>query len=512
MLSFSQLPQEVLEDIAYFAATESRVGPPLDLPPLLRTCRNIYQRLSFENNPVLYARIFTFKFDTRAALRRLGSSISFPRTLAIELRKRFTHLKLIRAGAGARVHHHSAEHGESPSYLRDLLWLAYLMMLENDGKNERQLREYANMETWLIDYWFDEKGASLASHRISRDQWPLEDEKNSLAMWLLWFLVRPDSLPRTPTNYRALISTLKLTALAANRYAICEPSWAEFTLESRATASSFTHFSETYFVATPTLAPAAILAYFTFALQLLSRGATNHLPKALSSFPLDSRKSEDWDADWQRCINLARPSAPLALSHIPGSLEGIWEGLFTYTEFDVYSSLLSGGLPPVLRNCQVAQHRQTWKLREYHLLGSPESLENIQPLGLGDALRAFFPSDVRLREFSEFLEVYTPGMEEVIHYKRSLRTRTREQLICDIIVIGEGHSAWGQFNLYGRIRPLDGLVSLLKEYVGGDRGRWLYRGFLVGNSDGHLSGRWRDALSPSHVQSYEGCFVMSRRY
>lgn len=47
--------------------------------------------------------------------------------------------------------------------------------------------------------------------------------------------------------------------------------------------------------------------------------------------------------------------------------------------------------------------------------------------------------------------------------------------------------------------------------VDGDRGRWLYRGFMVGNAEGNLSGRWRDTLSPSDVLGYEGCFVMSRR-
>lgn len=165
-----------------------------------------------------------------------------------------------------------------------------------------------------------------------------------------------------------------------------------------------------------------------------------------------------------------------------------------------------------MRNCQVAQHRQTWKLREYHLLSSQESLDKAQRLDLGDALRAFFPSGVHLRELSESLEVCAPGMKEAIHYQRSSYARTREQSVGDIIVIGEGHSAWGQFNLYGRVRPLDGLLSLSKEYCGGDRGRWLYRGFLLGNNDGHWSGRWRDARSPSHVEGYEGCFVMSRRY
>lgn len=45
----------------------------------------------------------------------------------------------------------------------------------------------------------------------------------------------------------------------------------------------------------------------------------------------------------------------------------------------------------------------------------------------------------------------------------------------------------------------------------GDRGIWLYRGYLVGDANGNISGRWRDTMSPVEVPGYEGCFVMSRR-
>lgn len=189
MISLPLLPQEILEHIAYFVATECLVGPPSCLPHLLSTCRTIHQSLSFDNNPVLYARTFKYKFDCQAAMRRLGSRMTDPRTLANELRKRCTFLKLIRKRFGARAER-SAKRGGPPDLLHDLLWLAYLMMLENDGKNEQQLREYAKLEGWLMEYWFDDEGSSLASRRIKQDQWPLEDEKNSIAMWLLWLFLR----------------------------------------------------------------------------------------------------------------------------------------------------------------------------------------------------------------------------------------------------------------------------------------------------------------------------------
>ena len=45
----------------------------------------------------------------------------------------------------------------------------------------------------------------------------------------------------------------------------------------------------------------------------------------------------------------------------------------------------------------------------------------------------------------------------------------------------------------------------------GDRGKWLYRAYMVGNANGNLTGRWRDTLSPPSVAGYEGTWVASRR-
>ena len=100
-----------------------------------------------------------------------------------------------------------------------------------------------------------------------------------------------------------------------------------------------------------------------------------------------------------------------------------------------------------------------------------------------------------------------------------------------LTVCVQGHSAWGQFNLLGRVRPSDGYISLSKEYVSpaycaphiphdrsngqlqtdGDRGKWLYRAYMVGNANGNLTGRWRDTLSPPHLAGYEGTWIASRR-
>ncbi|KAF8549841.1 hypothetical protein OG21DRAFT_1469523 [Imleria badia] len=531
--SLESVPQEVLEHIAFFAATQSPIGPPSGLPPLLLTCRSICRALSFEANPYLYARVFNYKFDTRSVFRRLGSHVNARQVLANELKKRWIYLKQIRARTSCRLRHPES-HQPSPPLI-DLLWLAYLMMIENDGKNEQQLLDYAEMDAWLTEYWFDDQGASLAPHMIIQQTWPIEDEKNSIAMWLFWFLLRPGLITRNIPRFPHMTTIMKLTALAANhvcsfspsdrliqslfKYPICHPSWTEFLPGSEAMLppSVITHFSDIYRLNPPTLAPAAILIFLTLALRILVPPQGNHVGRqslqSPASFSLTMRRSEDWDADWYRCINLGQADRCREFSeaYALGSIEGVWEGVFTYTEFAAYSMLLSGGAPPVLDQCLVAHHRQTWKLREYHLAEHQEPAQEMsRPLGTGDPLQAHFPAGSRLQELSDSVEIREPG-KDAVHYLRASHTKSDGHKVMDIIIMGEGHSAWGQFNLYGRVRPLDGFISFSKEYVEGDRGRWLYRGYLVGNVNGHISGRWRDTLSPSDVPGYEGCFVMSRR-
>lgn len=136
----------------------------------------------------------------------------------------------------------------------------------------------------------------------------------------------------------------------------------------------------------------------------------------------------------------------------------------------------------MLDHCLIAQHRQTWKLREYQLPEHQElAREGSRPLGLGDPLKAHFPTGTRiLQEFSDSVDIQEPGTDTV-HYWRPSHAKFNGQRVKDIIILGEvlcfsswmqvysafckGHSAWGQFNLYGRVRPLDGLISLSKQYV-----------------------------------------------
>lgn len=43
-----------------------------------------------------------------------------------------------------------------------------------------------------------------------------------------------------------------------------------------------------------------------------------------------------------------------------------------------------------------------------------------------------------------------------------------DEPVLDTLITGSGHSAWGPFTLRGRVRPWDGLVTVLKDYSSSD--------------------------------------------
>ena len=164
-----------------------------------------------------------------------------------------------------------------------------------------------------------------------------------------------------------------------------------------------------------------------------------------------------------------------------------------YTEFTSYAALLSGAPPSVLQRSLVAQHRQTIKVYEWHLI-EPESDDDeyeakgrraaVVPLPPGNPNRAYVPDGLVVNELPEALELSVPGRCGPIIYQacNSMKKLKRGRGV-DVFLTGEvsllpliagtivdrfplqGHSAWGQFNLIGRVRPSDGYISLSNEYV-----------------------------------------------
>jgi hypothetical protein len=182
-ITLPELPTEILELIAYFAATQEVLGPPTSLAALLGTSRALHDKLSLVANPLLYASIFEAKFDLGAIRRRYGADFVTMSGLASELQRRFRSLRHIRSMHGALA-------GEKDT-TQSVLSVAYIMMLEDDGKNKRQLCEYAGFSSWLQRYWSDETGASVVKRCWRTGRWPPLTPENALAMWLYWMILKP---------------------------------------------------------------------------------------------------------------------------------------------------------------------------------------------------------------------------------------------------------------------------------------------------------------------------------
>lgn len=196
--SLQNIAPELLARIVLYAVADDDyfLGPPTDVLSLILTSRSIHSAISLSRNIYLQAQIFRLKFDHAAPCRRLSPRWSTCKSLASELRKRCDTLKRIRDGD---IH--------GPHVLADL-WTAFLMMLENDGMNERQLLDWARFPAFL-------RKLVRSMTPINRTHCPRSCVDVSclpLVAWLLWLtsnagmsfriLVRFKAIPLDSLRYR----------------------------------------------------------------------------------------------------------------------------------------------------------------------------------------------------------------------------------------------------------------------------------------------------------------------
>lgn len=82
-------------------------------------------------------------------------------------------------------------------------------------------------------------------------------------------------------------------------------------------------------------------------------------------------------------------------------------------------------------------------------------------------------------------------------------------LVMDLLVFAKNMYVYGflYIAIVAEVEPFYFLLQIDDD----NRGKWLYRGYLVGDAVGNFAGRWRDTVSPAPILGYEGSFAMSRR-
>ncbi|KZT22996.1 hypothetical protein NEOLEDRAFT_575190 [Neolentinus lepideus HHB14362 ss-1] len=128
---------------------------------------------------------------------------------------------------------------------------------------------------------------------------------------------------------------------------------------------------------------------------------------------------------------------------------------------------------------------------------------NMAPVVQGESgyLNAWLPLGCEFIETSEGLTIKDANGASMAGYRtfdRTRRGRTRRASCepADIILTGETDaqysSAWGAFHFYGRVRPSDGLVILVRQPADprvNHLGRDVFRGYML--SSEHMVGRRR---------------------
>ncbi|BGP30196.1 hypothetical protein JCM10296v2_001948 [Rhodotorula toruloides] len=340
-------------------------------------------------------------------------------------------------------------------------------------------------------------------------------------------------------------------------------------LRPRSSAQLITHMGRKIEMSPPNLAHAAIFSFFfrveqdpaaqndmlgqhgapaqhMLGAQVANLNPNNPLTTATrptkTSLPILASRIHDHD--FTRLASCIDPYSSLGLPKLytRGDLTGSWEGRFSFFDFDSYRDMLGGRMRSLYEG-PFGDQPQVWKLEEKVV-----KLEKGQkpggkgpPLNAGFEVGQPFPSRPILSStITQPVASTSSGSTERGTSRRrtsldiaggvelpraAKRARSWSEHTAfddvdeeeedddpegdyEILLTGTGHSAWGQFILKGRVRTWDGMFSIIKEYTPDSRGRWIYRGMMVG---GNLVGRWRDTHTPLELNGYEGTWIMSRR-
>jgi hypothetical protein len=164
------VPSDVLHHIVVLCCASSILKPPHVLLQLLLTCRGLYNALCMQARPELYADVFITRFDAAAPRRRLPAVKTS--CFAAELTRRYHVLRRVNLGVISDEH-----------VLADL-WTFYLMVLESDHLNEKQLRAF-NVMPFVV--------ACVHKYLPQSAEQSLEGSQlyqlRSLSLWLFWHLV-----------------------------------------------------------------------------------------------------------------------------------------------------------------------------------------------------------------------------------------------------------------------------------------------------------------------------------
>ncbi|KAK0184609.1 hypothetical protein F5146DRAFT_987828 [Armillaria mellea] len=232
-MSLLSLPVETIDLIAFYVACPTRDGLPSSLLPLILTCRHIGLYLH-ESNAV-FRQIFTFKFSYGAVSRRALELTSQDLKHQLCWYRKTLQFILERRGLdGERELRNTYDVDVS-----EVLWAVYVMCLDDDGYNLRQLAAVGTYE-WIHDF----VTLRLYDGASETGGWPLDNCVNALALWIFWRLsTKVRLLSETEETSERIIHLILPFVTVPFRYASAFAPPNHFVLPLRSHAYNFSNLS-----------------------------------------------------------------------------------------------------------------------------------------------------------------------------------------------------------------------------------------------------------------------------
>ncbi|KAG7100278.1 hypothetical protein E1B28_002051 [Marasmius oreades] len=216
------LPNELLNEIAFYVACDTLVGLPVSLLPLLLTCKRVYDAL--REDQAIWRRIFQFKFSWSSVERREGAGsygrkrrpidnedYRFQLQLNVrtlkDIRTRVGSLRSALSSSPARGLENGSRSDDGneeqaiadpisdPSHVEfdesqsveEIMWVLWVMCLQDDGCNRVQM-DGVGVYEW-VEFFVRRK---LYDGAI--EGWPRDNAVNSCALHVLWYLTTKERL------------------------------------------------------------------------------------------------------------------------------------------------------------------------------------------------------------------------------------------------------------------------------------------------------------------------------
>lgn len=132
------------------------------------------------------------------------------------------------------------------------------------------------------------------------------------------------------------------------------------------------HYAEAHHLTPPPLATPAILAFLALINRIspFTGGVGYVTPVTLLGSSSDTPQSQEWECEWERCLSLGQGNFNNIHtdSFNPGSIEGVWEGIFTVRSHSVprfllYDESVHPSTPSLLRTllCYRERHHKPYR-------------------------------------------------------------------------------------------------------------------------------------------------------